>query len=236
VPGRLAPRPVWPRWVSDELRELMVGVTARGTARRAFRDERGQPLLGSIEVSGKTGSLSGTNPGGRYEWFIGVAPAAAPRIAVATVVVNGPLWWSSASDVAAATLREVFCEHDHCDASQVERLHARARARAAEVERDIEEAAHRATRGLDHPPRPIGVYGFDFPPRLLRKKVNGEIVLLLELDPDGRVLDAQIDSSDLPEFDDFVLSEVKSWRFTPPTRRGHPVRAEARLPIPIEIH
>jgi TonB family protein len=236
VPGRRAPHPVWPRRVTEELRELMVGVTERGTARRAFRDERGRPLLGSIQVSGKTGSLSGTNPAGRYEWFIGVAPAAAPRIAIAAVVVNGPLGSSSASEVAAATLHEVFCEREHCDVSQVERLHARAGARAAEAERELEEAALRELDGLDQMPRPIGVANLDFPRWLLRKKVSGRIVLLLDLDREGQVLDVQIDSSDLPDFNDFVSSEVKTWKFTPPTRRGHPVRAEARLPIPIEIH
>jgi TonB family protein len=236
VPGRRTPRPVWPRQVTDELRELMVNVTERGTARRAFRGQHGQPLLGSIRVSGKTGSLSGTNPGGRYEWFIGVAPAAAPRIAIATVVVNGPSGRGSASEVAAATLREVFCEGEHCDASRVEQLHARSRARAAEAEREIREAALREMDDLDRIPHPIGAPSLEFPRRLLKKKVSGKIVLLLELDREGRVLDVQIDSSDLPDFDDFVLSEVSTWEFTPPTRRGHPVRAEARLPIPIEIH
>ena len=62
-----------------ELRELMVGVVARGTAKSAFRDTRGRPLLGPVRVAGKTGSLSGVDPKGRYEWFIGVAPAESPR-------------------------------------------------------------------------------------------------------------------------------------------------------------
>jgi len=61
-------------------------------------------------------------------------------------------------------------------------------------------------------------------------------VLLLELDPEGKVLDARIDSSDLPRFDQFVLHAVRDWRFTPPTRDGRPVRARARLPIPIQIN
>jgi cell division protein FtsI/penicillin-binding protein 2 len=74
LPPPQPPRSVWPTEVTDELRELMVGVTARGTAKSAFRDARGRPLLGPVRVSGKTGSLSGRDPTGRYEWFIGVAP------------------------------------------------------------------------------------------------------------------------------------------------------------------
>ena len=88
---------------------------------------------------------------------------------------------------------------------------------------------------LDQIPRPIGVTGLNFPRRLKKKKVSGEIVLLLKLDETGRVLDVQIDSSDLPSFNNFVLGEVSDWRFTPPTQMGRPVKAEARLPIPIRI-
>ncbi len=89
---------------------------------------------------------------------------------------------------------------------------------------------------LDQLPRPIGVSGFDFPRRLKKKKVNGRIHLLIQLDEGGRVLSAEVDSSDLPEFDDFVAGEVRRWKFTPPTVQGKPVRAQARLPIPIRIN
>lgn len=89
---------------------------------------------------------------------------------------------------------------------------------------------------LDQTPRPIGVTGFDFPSRLLKKKVSGRIVLLLKLNAQGEVLEADVDSSTLPEFDDFVRGEVKRWKFTPPTQDGRPVNAQARLPIPITIN
>ena len=88
---------------------------------------------------------------------------------------------------------------------------------------------------LDQVPRPIGVSGFDFPRRLLKKKVNGRIVLLIKLDSKGNVLEVEVDSSNLPDFDSFVLGEVKRWKFTPPTQQGQPVKAKARLPIPSQI-
>ena len=88
---------------------------------------------------------------------------------------------------------------------------------------------------LDQVPRPIGVTGFNFPARLKKKKVNGRVVLLLKLDENGRVLDVQLDSSNLPDFNDFVLKEVRKWKFTPPTQNGRPVKAKAQLPIPITI-
>jgi protein TonB len=88
---------------------------------------------------------------------------------------------------------------------------------------------------LDQVPRPIGVTRFNFPRRLRRDPVSGRIVLLLKLNKDGDVLDLEIDSSSLPNFDSFVLSEVKRWKFTPPTQNGRPVKAKALLPIPITI-
>lgn len=88
---------------------------------------------------------------------------------------------------------------------------------------------------LDQMPRPVGAVGFNFPPRLRKEKVDGKIVLLLQLSPEGEVLDAQVESSTLPRFNDVVTSQVKRWKFTPPTKQGTPVRAQARFPIPIRI-
>lgn len=89
---------------------------------------------------------------------------------------------------------------------------------------------------LDQTPHPIGVTGFNFPARLLKKKVSGKIVLLLKLNERGEVLDVQVEASNLPEFDGFVAGAVKRWKFTPPTQQGRPVQAKARLPIPITIN
>ena len=121
LPPRETPRRVWPEDVTTELRALLVGTTARGSAKSAFRNDRGRPLLGDIRVAGKTGRLSGTDPDGRYEWFIGVAPAEAPRIAIATLVVNGDLWWTSSSQLAARVLHAIFCEKGVCNAASVAR-------------------------------------------------------------------------------------------------------------------
>ena len=65
--------------------------------------------------------------------------------------------------------------------------------------------------------------------------MNGRVVLFVKLDENGEVLDVQLDRSNLPQFDAFVLGEVRDWRFTPPTQQGRPVKAMARLPIPINI-
>jgi cell division protein FtsI/penicillin-binding protein 2 len=120
----LLPRPpgevVMTPELADRLREMLVDTTVRGTARRAFRTRRG-PLLGSIAVAGKTGSLSGKDPNGRYEWFIGAAPAQAPRLVVAVVVVQGSIWWVTPSQVAAEILKWAFCPKGLCSEDAADR-------------------------------------------------------------------------------------------------------------------
>jgi cell division protein FtsI/penicillin-binding protein 2 len=107
--------------LAAELRGMLAETTVRGTARRAFRDRRGRPLLQGVKVAGKTGSLNGKDPDGRYEWFIGVAPVERPTIAIAVVSVQAPLYWVSASQVAAEVLKVVFCPKGVCSEAAAER-------------------------------------------------------------------------------------------------------------------
>jgi peptidoglycan glycosyltransferase len=107
--------------IAARLRAMLVDTTKNGTARSAFRKRNGAPLLGPVEVAGKTGSLSGKNPGGRYEWFIGTAPADDPRIAIAVLLVQGERWWKNAAQVAAEVLHTVFCSDGPCRADAVAR-------------------------------------------------------------------------------------------------------------------
>jgi cell division protein FtsI/penicillin-binding protein 2 len=115
LPRRPANRRILTPVLAEELRGMLVRTTTRGTARSAFRDRRGRPKLGSIHVAGKTGNLSGRDPKGRYEWFIGVAPADDPSVAVAVLQVHGDLWWAKSSQIAADVLSEVFCERRRCE-------------------------------------------------------------------------------------------------------------------------
>ena len=94
--------------VTSELREMLVETTRSGTARRAFRKRNGQPLLGGVRVAGKTGSLSGKDPTGRYEWFIGVAPADSPRVAIAVVLSDQTATGGQAAAPVAGAVMETL--------------------------------------------------------------------------------------------------------------------------------
>lgn len=122
LPVLQAPARVLSEEEAARLRAMMVETTQAGTARRAFRARSGHTLLDPVRVAGKTGSLSGTNPSGRYEWFIGAAPAEAPSVAVAVVVVQGNVWLRSASQIAAEVLRELFCPRGVCETEAAQRF------------------------------------------------------------------------------------------------------------------
>ncbi len=234
LPPSAPRRPVWPASLARTLRELMVGVTERGTARRAFQAPDGSSRLGPIQVAGKTGTLSGDDPAGLYQWFMGVAPAASPELAVTALTVDGTV---SASEVAAAVFEQVFCGGEGvCTEERLDALQARAAAREGAFEAAAEASAREAPRSdLDETPRPVAFEPLDFPRALRLEPVEGEVVLRLTLAPDGRVARAEVERSDLPAFDTFVRDSVSEWRFTPPRRDGEPVDASVRLPVPIRI-
>lgn len=118
------PRRVLSREVAQQLRGWLVATTSRGdgTAHKAFFDRKGRSLLGDVRVAGKTGSLRGGDPDGLYQWFIGLAPAEAPRIVVVTLLVQGDLYWRRSAEVAVEVLQTVFCEGRRCSAERVGRF------------------------------------------------------------------------------------------------------------------
>ena len=114
LPRTRNPRRVMRPDLARELRGMLVRTTTRGTARSAFRDRRGRQRLGEVQVAGKTGNLTGDDPYGRYEWFVGVAPAEAPRVAVAVLQLQSDLWWVRSSQLGAEVLRAIFCDGRDC--------------------------------------------------------------------------------------------------------------------------
>jgi peptidoglycan glycosyltransferase len=91
---------------AQSLMEMMRNTTTVGTSRREFM--RGStPTLGTIDVAGKTGTLTGDNPPGLNNWFIGAAPISAPQITVAVITVD-PQRASKASHLGRLVLQKYF--------------------------------------------------------------------------------------------------------------------------------
>lgn len=84
--------------------DMMESTTLTGTSRRAFTDGSKRRL--PFRVSGKTGTLSGSNPKGLNNWFIGAAPIDKPKIAIAVIVVSPQTAESKASQIAYEVFKE----------------------------------------------------------------------------------------------------------------------------------
>ncbi len=89
------------------LRRMMGETVAHGTGHKAFS---ARPLL-PVSAAGKTGSLTDYKTGLDTSWFIGFAPADAPELIVAAVVVNTSRWHIKAPWLAKESLRLALRNH-----------------------------------------------------------------------------------------------------------------------------
>jgi penicillin-binding protein A len=83
-----------------KLRQLFVETVNRGTSRKWFRKTLKKAVFDEVEFGGKTGSLTGLNPRGKCDWFVGYARYHNTRIAVAALTVNQKKWKVKSSNLA----------------------------------------------------------------------------------------------------------------------------------------
>ena len=94
--------------VATQVAEMMTQTVSSGTSAKIFY-KYARKLRRKVGVAGKTGSLTGSDPPGKYEWFVGFAPVQEPQIAVASLIVNrGDLWHIKGTYMAQAVMREFF--------------------------------------------------------------------------------------------------------------------------------
>jgi len=106
-------RRAMPEASAQELTKMMLQTVSSGSASKAFREANGKPYLGNIRVAGKTGTLSRQEENRHYTWFVGFAPADAPQVAVAALVVNTPVWRIKGPQLARDILRSYFAKQGH---------------------------------------------------------------------------------------------------------------------------
>ncbi len=87
---------------NDELRVLMAATISGGTSRKSFRKLVRNPRFASAKFGGKTGSLTGLNPAGKTDWFVGYVDYKGRKIAIASVLVHKNLWRARASQIASS--------------------------------------------------------------------------------------------------------------------------------------
>ncbi|RAL23648.1 penicillin-binding protein [Lujinxingia litoralis] len=93
-----------------KLGEMMVTTAEQGTARRYFGHNRLFPR--SVEVSGKTGTLSNQDPFLRFTWFVGFARhkewSDDRGVAVAGLMANDPAWHMVGPQAASEGVRRYY--------------------------------------------------------------------------------------------------------------------------------
>ena len=98
---------VFDKQTADDMRVLMRATVRRGSARKHFRSFF-KGAYTDLDVGGKTGSLTGHNPQGKTEWFVGYGDSGKDKIAIAAVVVNKDKWRVKPAYLARKILEEYF--------------------------------------------------------------------------------------------------------------------------------
>ncbi|MFV8257308.1 penicillin-binding transpeptidase domain-containing protein [Bdellovibrio bacteriovorus] len=91
-----------------KVRELMERTVLAGTSRRSFRPITKDRKFREIEMGGKTGHLTGDNPRGRTDWFVGYAQDGERKIAVAAITVNKKFWTVKSAHLGQSMFRKYF--------------------------------------------------------------------------------------------------------------------------------
>lgn len=95
---------------ADQVRDLMEATITLGTSRKSFKPLIRNKRFKELIVGGKTGSLTGDNPRGKTDWFVGYAMNENQKIAIAALTVNVDYWTVKSSHLAQAMFQRHFKE------------------------------------------------------------------------------------------------------------------------------
>lgn len=93
-----------------KLQELMEATIRQGTSRKSFRSLIKDKKFKELVIGGKTGSLTGDDPKGKVDWFVGYAMNEKRKIAIAALTVNVDYWTVKSSYLAQNLFRTHFKE------------------------------------------------------------------------------------------------------------------------------
>lgn len=89
-----------------------------------------------------------------------------------------------------------------------------------------------SARDLDVQPRALREIVPDYPADADRQRLSGRVRLQLQLEADGRVIDAEVVSATPAEvFDESAIKALREARFAPAQRNGRPVRARVTIEV-----
>ncbi len=90
------------------LKQMMIATITKGVAHADFYNTSGRYMLPGVVVGGKTGTISGNNPKGLYQWFAGFGEMKGKKIALSSLVIENPVWKIEGGGVAEKALLAYF--------------------------------------------------------------------------------------------------------------------------------
>ena len=82
------------------LKRMMIATVTKGVAHPDFYSTAGRYMLPGVIAGGKTGTISGNNPQGLYQWFAGFGEMNGKKIALSSLVIENPVWRIEGGGVA----------------------------------------------------------------------------------------------------------------------------------------
>ena len=96
---------------AENLRKMMGLTITKGTSTKSFRSLVKDKKFRELELGGKTGSLTGDNPRGKVDWFVGYGIGGPDsKLAIAAITVNVKNWTVKSSYLAQSLFRKHYRE------------------------------------------------------------------------------------------------------------------------------
>jgi cell division protein FtsI/penicillin-binding protein 2 len=99
--------PVMTESAALQLKKMMRSTISIGSARKSFRGFH-KNHLENVTIGGKTGSLTGFKPKGKYDWFVGFGELGDRKIAFAMLCINKEKWYVKSTRFAREVLEFYF--------------------------------------------------------------------------------------------------------------------------------
>ncbi len=104
--------PVMSESAASQIKKMMQSTVRVGSARRSFRRLH-KTSLKDVVIGGKTGSLTGHDPKGKYDWFVGFGQRGEHKIAFAVLCINKEKWYVKSSFLARRIMEYYFSPDNH---------------------------------------------------------------------------------------------------------------------------
>ncbi len=88
---KLLDRPITEK-TAQSLKQMMIATVTKGAAHKNFYNMNDKYMLPGVVSGGKTGTISGDNPSGLYQWFAGFGEMKGKKIALSSLVIEKPVW------------------------------------------------------------------------------------------------------------------------------------------------